>query len=170
MGPLMRNAGGRAIVAEPARDTTVEHRERLLLEVALLQQFVPASEDLQEHLVDHLLGDPPAAGVDLREVVEELLVTQVEGLEVEGQFGRGLDGLAVAAVLGRYVSADVAVAHTVLQEMRAPASSLRPAVSCASQLAHAKDQVLRPLRHHPVVFRGSKLMRPSKIVTLRSSP
>jgi aryl carrier-like protein len=65
--------------------------------------------------VNDLFGGAPAAEVDLREVVEELLVSQVEAFEVQRQLGRGLDGLAVAAVLGRYVSGDVAVAHAALQ-------------------------------------------------------
>ncbi|MEH0628566.1 hypothetical protein [Streptomyces stelliscabiei] len=39
-------------------------------EVALLQKVVPASEDLQKDLVDHLFGDGPVAEVDFRDVVE----------------------------------------------------------------------------------------------------
>ncbi|MER6572800.1 hypothetical protein ABT288_43245 [Streptomyces sp. NPDC001093] len=113
----------------------MQHRKGLLFEVALLQQFVPASKDLQEHLVDDLFGSPPAAEVDLREVVEELLMPEVKALEVQGQFGRGLDGLAVAAVLGRYVSADVAVAHAVFQEVRVPDLVIEAGGSCASNLA-----------------------------------
>nr|AHE38757.1 hypothetical protein pFRL2_82c [Streptomyces sp. FR1] len=159
-----------SVFFEAAGDAAVQHGECLLFEVALLQQFVPASEDLQEHLMDDLFGSASAAEVDLREVVEELLVSQVEALEVEGQIGRGLDGLAVAALLGRYVGGDVAVAHAVLQAVNTGSSPLRPAGPDAGQLACVSAPLGGALRYHPVVFRVLKLTRPPKIVTLRSSP
>ncbi|CAM5657405.1 hypothetical protein GCM10010261_62500 [Streptomyces pilosus] len=114
MWPL-RKAGGALVSLQPVGDAAVQHGERLLFEVGVHKQVVPALEDFHEHLVDYLFGGPAAAQVDLGKVVEELLVTQVEGLEFEWQGARGLDGLTSAAVLGRYASADVAVAHTVLQ-------------------------------------------------------
>ncbi|WP_237694144.1 hypothetical protein [Streptomyces sp. SID2888] len=86
------------VLVQASGDPAVQHGERPLFQVALLQQFVPAPEYLQAHLVDHLFGSPSAAEVDLREIVEELLVPQVEALEVEGQFEGILDGPAVAAV------------------------------------------------------------------------
>lgn len=64
----------------------------LLFEVALLQQVVPAAQDGQEDVVDDLFGDPAAAQVDLREVVEELLVSQEKASKSRGRSGGAWTG------------------------------------------------------------------------------
>ena len=114
--------------------------------------------------MDHLLGNPAAAQMDFREVVEELLMPQIEGFKVQRQIGRGLDELAVAAVLGRYVS-DVAVAHTSSMRCGHRHSPLRPVGSSTGQHARTSARVDGALMHHSVGFQGLKLMRPPRIVT-----
>ncbi|WP_406307039.1 hypothetical protein OHA61_38470 [Streptomyces sp. NBC_00885] len=52
-----------------------------------LVQLTGAGQDLQEHLVDHVLGRAAAAEVDLGEGVEEPLVAEAEALVAKRQRG-----------------------------------------------------------------------------------
>ncbi|MDN3294924.1 hypothetical protein QWM81_12850 [Streptomyces ficellus] len=149
-----------AFLLQAGLDVAVQYGERELLQVSFLQQLVPAGEDLQEDLVDHVFRRAPAAEVDFAVRVEELLMAQVEGLEVQGQVQLLVGhGPAAGAVLGRTVSVDVAISHTALRVTSITAFVLIVEGGDAGvgrgQLARTRAPLA--LRNHPVDFGAAAL-------------
>ncbi|MDJ0465977.1 hypothetical protein [Streptomyces sp. H27-C3] len=135
-------------------DRTVQDRQSLLLEVALLQQLLPAGQDLPEHLVHDVFGRAAAAEVDLGEAVEELLVPEEEALEVQGQ-GQGRRHGPAVLVLGRYITEDAVVTHSGLRHAVLIAYRVLFVEGGAAQQARTESPLA--LKHHHVENRDGSL-------------
>lgn len=114
--PVDDEGRGPAVLVELLAHDPAHDGPGALVDVPRAQQLVPTAQDLQEDLVYDLLHRLTAAEMDLGVSVEGLLVSEVEGFEVEREIEQDVVGLGRLTVgeRRRSIVLDGLVGHTGL--------------------------------------------------------